>query len=465
MTDELRVPHSPISVVWEVTRRCNLACLHCYVRHGRFYTDELSTREALSLIRELDRVQVFHVTLTGGEPTLRRDFVKIVKELKDRNFQLSLITNGTVCERDKVRFIAKNFDFIKVSLDAPCRELHDKIRGKEGAFELTLNFIKMLNDFGANYTVACTLNRLNVEYVREFITFAIKVGIKCLSFGFVTPFNFSEEERSMLLSPSEVFHVRRLLWDLRKSHRDIIDISVNFCEMLERIPSLDNFIKTLKEKRKTFRYPCGAGITACAINSRGDVIPCIILDLEEFKWGNVKFSNLEDIWKSERAEEWRRNMINIPSKCKKCLYLPLCRTSCRASSLLFTGNIDGLHPYCPREFLDFLMKHEFKVKESTVYRKSRKVRWRDDYEYVSIAIKRKHKWERVYLNETASKIWHEIDGEKTVREIIDKLSKEYDASPEEIRADVLNFIRELERVGLVVPKPGFAHGECVRSGY
>lgn len=119
------------SVVWEFTLECNLNCMHCGSSAGSKRGDELSTIEAEKLCRDLKQTGCHGITLMGGEPLLRKDFWRIASLIGDLGMELTVITNGTVYDREtfaKLRSLRPRA--VAVSLDAAKSELHDQIRDR-----------------------------------------------------------------------------------------------------------------------------------------------------------------------------------------------------------------------------------------------------------------------------------------------------------------------------------------------
>ncbi|KKL81654.1 hypothetical protein LCGC14_1992600 [marine sediment metagenome] len=149
-------------VVWNVTQSCNLHCGHCYANsHDREYPDELTTDEGLRLIGELADFGVPTLLFSGGEPLRRGDLLELAEAAQRAGMRTVLSTNGTLIDQDAAkRIAAAGFSYVGVSFDG-IGALHDRIRGKRGAFEDALRGIRNAQRAGLRVGVRFTLHRLN----------------------------------------------------------------------------------------------------------------------------------------------------------------------------------------------------------------------------------------------------------------------------------------------------------------
>jgi heme d1 biosynthesis radical SAM protein NirJ len=156
-----RNPPGPV-VIWNLIRRCNLTCEHCYsVSTDIDFPGELSTAE---VYRVMDDLKAFHVPvliLSGGEPLLRGDIFDIARRSKAMGFYTALSTNGTLVNSANIGTIAAiGFDYVGISLDGR-RETHDRFRRREGAFDDSLKGVRLCRDAGAKIGIRFTLTQNN----------------------------------------------------------------------------------------------------------------------------------------------------------------------------------------------------------------------------------------------------------------------------------------------------------------
>lgn len=156
-----RNPPGPV-VIWNLIRRCNLACKHCYsISADTNFPGELTTSEVFTVMDDLRRFRVPVLILSGGEPLLRPDIFMISKQAKDLGFYVGLSTNGTILDEAKIDAVAGvGYDYVGISLDG-IRETHDKFRRMEGAFEASLRGVRLCLDRGIKVGIRFTLTQDN----------------------------------------------------------------------------------------------------------------------------------------------------------------------------------------------------------------------------------------------------------------------------------------------------------------
>jgi MoaA/NifB/PqqE/SkfB family radical SAM enzyme len=158
-----RKPPGPV-VIWNLIRRCNLTCKHCYsISADRDFPGELSTAEIYGVMDDLKRFGVPVLILSGGEPLLRPDIYDIAARAKETGFYVGLSSNGTLIDGSNIeRIAAVGFDYVGVSLDG-IRETHDKFRRMQGAFDKSLAGIRLCRTLGLKVGVRYTMTQDNAH--------------------------------------------------------------------------------------------------------------------------------------------------------------------------------------------------------------------------------------------------------------------------------------------------------------
>ena len=152
-----RIEYQLEYAVWEMTHGCNMRCQHCGSSCAQPYLDEMTTKECLHVCDELINMGVKFVTLTGGEPTTKKDWYVIAEKLSKAGIYTNIISNGWFVEDDLVEKIKQaGIAICAISIDG-VKETHDKIR-KEGSFEKDLLALKKLKYHGVQTMVATTIN-------------------------------------------------------------------------------------------------------------------------------------------------------------------------------------------------------------------------------------------------------------------------------------------------------------------
>lgn len=170
-------PPGPV-VIWNLVRRCNLSCRHCYsASSDKDFNGELTTEEALATLAALKAAHVPALILSGGEPLMRPDLLVVAAEAKRLGFHLSLSTNGTLIDAESAERIAEcRFDYVGISLDG-LPELHDRFRGMTGAHASALAGLRHCRDRGLNVGLRFTLTRDNAQQLAQMIAMTRDEGI------------------------------------------------------------------------------------------------------------------------------------------------------------------------------------------------------------------------------------------------------------------------------------------------
>jgi heme d1 biosynthesis radical SAM protein NirJ len=162
-TGPKRAPPGPV-VIWNLVRRCNLTCKHCYsISADKDFPGELSTVEIFKVMDDLKAFRVPVLILSGGEPLMRPDIFEIGRRAKAMGFYVGLSSNGTLIDDQNIAAIADiGFDYVGISLDG-LRETHDRFRRKDGAFAAALHGIRLSRDAGAKVGIRFTLTADNAH--------------------------------------------------------------------------------------------------------------------------------------------------------------------------------------------------------------------------------------------------------------------------------------------------------------
>jgi len=158
-----RKPPAPV-VIWNLIRRCNLACKHCYsISADHDFPGELTTAEVFRVMDDLKQFQVPVLILSGGEPLLRPDIFEISRRAKELGFYVGLSTNGTIINEANIAAIAAaDYDYVGISIDG-IRDTHDRFRRKVGAFDASLHALNLCQRHGIKTGLRFTLTQDNME--------------------------------------------------------------------------------------------------------------------------------------------------------------------------------------------------------------------------------------------------------------------------------------------------------------
>ncbi len=172
-----RNPPAPV-VIWNLIRRCNLTCRHCYsISADKDFAGELNTDEIFAVMDDLKRFRVPVLILSGGEPLLHKDIFAIARRAKALGFYVGLSSNGTLIDESRIEEIAAcNFDYVGVSLDG-IGETHDRFRRQSGAFDASLHGIRLCRDRGLKIGVRFTMTEGNADDLPRLLALVEEEGI------------------------------------------------------------------------------------------------------------------------------------------------------------------------------------------------------------------------------------------------------------------------------------------------
>jgi radical SAM protein with 4Fe4S-binding SPASM domain len=323
----------PLYVVFDITGKCNLKCIHCY---SSKQNNEVSTREVYHILRMLYESGAGLVDFGGGEPLLRGDIFDIISYSKKLGLYTSISTNGTLLNDDNIkRLKTLNIDHICISLDGVKSEIHDYVRNKKGTFEKTIKGIKNCVKEGLNTQISTVIMKSNLDELDDLYDLLKKLGVnEWYVYDFV-PAGRGNDLKKEVLSPVERRNMFMHLQDIAFSSKINIkpypySITVNSaCEK-------DTFFYTKYGKLTEFFKGCLTGRWMCHISNNGDIHPCHLLP---FKLGNLKQEKFSDIWfsKNNKVLNDLRDRTLLKGNCNRCEYRDVCG-GCRAQAYWRTGD-------------------------------------------------------------------------------------------------------------------------------
>jgi AdoMet-dependent heme synthase len=308
----------PLSAHLDLTYRCNERCEHCYLEHDD--KGEMTTAEIRQLLNQLAEAGVFFLTLSGGEPFLRRDCFEIIEYARELLFNVKLKTNAVMIrEKEAERLRALGVEQLQVSVYSHRPEVHDRITKLPGSLKRTLAAIRFLKAHGLKVTMANVLMRGNFEDGPGVQQLAKELGVHYAVDPTITP---------MMNGDRGVLRLRIPGADLRQVFQDS-ELVGNAAEFCAPPPAVDD--------RVMDDSPCGAGHTSCYISPYGDVYPCVQFPLP---CGNVRREKFLDIWRHSAAlAEVRSIHARDLPVCSSCAHVGTC-TRCPGLAYM-EGNMRG----------------------------------------------------------------------------------------------------------------------------
>jgi len=323
----------PLSGSIELTRRCNLSCVHCYNNlppdHREARRDELSCEEHCRMLDEIAAAGTLWVLFTGGEIFVRPDFRNIYDHAKHNGLLITLFTNGTLITPDLADFLAARPPFsIEISLYGRTRQTHERVTGIPGSYEKTLRGVRLLTQRGLPLSIksmALTLNKHELPDMQQFVE--TELGLEFKFDAMIHPrIDRSQDPLSVRLQPEEIaaldlqFPRRAAEWK-------------RFCEQFHG-PVHD-------PKRKETLFHCGAGVHAFAIDPFGGLSACLTWPGPTY---DLRKGSFQQGWDAFSASVLAQQSSRM-TKCSRCGIKSMCGM-CPAS-----GSLEGLDPETPVDFL------------------------------------------------------------------------------------------------------------------
>jgi len=293
------------SVFLEITRECNQRCLFCSNNSCQPLPGELSTREFIDLLNDLNDMGVHDLRLYGGEPFLRSDIFQILSKARSLGMELRIYSNGTILNKEILDYLKKvQIRKLILSVDSAVPERHDQIRNVAGSFEVVVENIKTLRQHGFKVEVILTICRINKLDIMETYRLLHSLGVNDVKANFVSKVGVAKKN-----------------WD---------KLSLSVKEMKACVADI-NRANSHYYSRETSRKLCQAGTGELFIAANGDVFPCALFLDPECCTGSVKQRKIKDIWeKPQGAFANIREVIENQDFCHKCKKKDICGGGCRA---------------------------------------------------------------------------------------------------------------------------------------
>lgn len=346
----------PETVILKVTEACNLRCKHCFYAEQPEYYDkceEFSTKEINELINFLvDDINILSITLTGGEVFVKKDFLEILKHIKEKNLLTTIQTNGTLVNKEKAQelgqLLNQKTDSIQISLEGSDRDSHEQIRGI-GTFDKTINAIKLLRNNNVRVQINTTLTTLSAPKMEQMFELCQELDVKQLSIGRYEVCN--KNQQYLKLSTEELVKYSSII--LRKA-QNFKDIKVkykpltifDFFKIPEGRAVLDNYINNNNVQIPENKCLTCHNHNKITISSEGNVFFCSMDESKEAILGNLREKDFYEIWENRFNIPYFQKRDMTTTKCKDCKYISLCGTGCMASAYKKYGDINCAPAEC-----------------------------------------------------------------------------------------------------------------------
>jgi AdoMet-dependent heme synthase len=333
-------------IAWEITRSCNLNCLHCRAAAERGpYKDELTTEECFQFINEVAAFSKPVLILTGGEPLLREDVFEIASYGTRQGLRVVMAINGTLFSAEKARAAKQaGIQRVSISLDGASAASHDQFRGVIGAFAGAMEGIRYLKEAGLAFQINTTVTKRNLGEIEDILQLAIEAGAAAHHIFLLVPTGRGRELAHEGVTPEE--YEQTLTWFAGQDGKAPIQLKATCAPQYYRIIHQQGKTKERKgegDGLHTFTRGCLGGISFCFVSHRGDIQPCGYLEVIT---GNIKERPFQEIWEKAEVFQRLRDVNNLTGRCGRCAYRLMCG-GCRARAYASKGDYLAEEPLCP----------------------------------------------------------------------------------------------------------------------
>ena len=390
----------PRLIFWEVTKGCNLRCIHCRATATELSSpNDLSTRIALNIIDQIAEYAKPILVLSGGEPLYRSDIFQLARHASDKGIRVALATNGTLVTKEVARMIVDaGVRRVSISLDGADASTHDAFRGIPGAFDAALYGLKNLKALGMSVQINMTIARHNAQQLPQVLDLARNIGADALHTFLLVPVGCGVDIASeQMVAPEE--YEKMLNWFYDRSLEGGIELKAtcapHYFRVVRQRRVADRKVAqaaTMAEQRATevpvnaigpsdmmmpgstgieikpalrgnanqsshqnLGHPgghpsdlnattkgCLAGTGVCFISHEGEVFPCGYLPAIA---GDLRRQSFADIWEGSAVFNELRDTNNLKGKCGCCEFRNICM-GCRARAFAATGDYMSEEPFC-----------------------------------------------------------------------------------------------------------------------
>jgi 12,18-didecarboxysiroheme deacetylase len=343
-------------VVWNVTRRCNLKCVHCYAHAKNVpFNDELTFEQGKKLIDNLADFGVPVLLFSGGEPLARKDLPDLAEYAVQKGMRAVISTNGTLISPELARTLKNiGLSYVGISLDG-MQKINDRFRGVKGAFQSALEGIENCQAAGIKVGLRFTINRLNVSEIPHIFDLLEKMDIPRVCF-----YHLVYAGRGSTLVKEDLSH---------EETRRAVDLIIDHTRQLhakgkpKEVLTVDNhadgpylYLRLLQEDPKRAQEVLEL-LKMNEGNNSGRGIGCVSWDGEvyadqfwrHYSFGNVKNRPFSDIWTDTTEplmQKLKEKKKHVQGRCASCCWLDICAGNFRVRAEAVTGDVWAPDPAC-----------------------------------------------------------------------------------------------------------------------
>ncbi|WP_457672965.1 heme d1 biosynthesis radical SAM protein NirJ [Thiolapillus sp.] len=350
-----RNPPGPV-VIWNLIRRCNLTCKHCYsISADTDFPNELSTEQVFRVMDDLKAFGVPVLILSGGEPLLRPDIFDIAHRAKAMGFYTALSTNGTLIDDANIGKIAEvGFDYLGISIDG-IQETHDKFRRKEGAFDASMAALRRCHDLGIKVGLRFTMTQDNAAELPQLLQLMDDEGIDKFYFSHLNYAGRGNKNRK------DDTHFKTTRWamdllferamaDVKAGRNTEFVTGNNDADGVYLLHWVERNYPDQAEHIRAKLVQWGgnsSGVNISNIDNQGRVHPDTMW--WHYDLGNVKERPFSEIWQDTSdpiMAGLKQRPRPVKGRCGRCAHLDICNGNTRVRALQLTEDPWAEDPAC-----------------------------------------------------------------------------------------------------------------------
>ena len=382
--------YKPRLVFWEVTKGCNLRCIHCRATASELSSPyDLPTTKALNLIKQVSQSFLPILVLSGGEPLFRHDIFDLASYATSLGIRVALATNGTLVTKQIAgKILESGVRRVSISLDGADASTHDAFRGISGAFHAALSGFRNLRELGMSLQINMTIARHNAHQLPAVLELAKEIGADALHTFLLVPVGCGVDIAAEQMVPAEEYE-KILNWFYERSLEGGIELKATCAPHYFRVvrqrraaerraassvsrevgapdssatgdaigptemtmPGSTGIALHAHSAQAGPTHPqgmnamtkgCLAGTGVCFISHQGEVYPCGYLPVLA---GDLNKQSFAEIWEHAPVFQQLRNTDNLKGKCGYCEFRNLCM-GCRARAFAASGDYLDEEPFC-----------------------------------------------------------------------------------------------------------------------
>ncbi len=340
----------PKWIAWEVTRRCNLKCVHCRSSSEAEVEGhpDFSLEDGKRVIDDIASYASPVLVLSGGEPLVRKDVFELAQYGTDKGLRMCMATNGALVDEDVCKKMKETgIKMVSMSLDGSTAEVHDDFRNQAGAFEGVMRAAELFKKHEIPFLFNSSFTKRNQEEIPRVYDLAKKLGATAWYMFMIVPTGRGDDLMQELISKEDYEEILDWHYEMEKLEDDIL-VRPTCAPHYYRVRLQKAKEDKEKVKHRTLKFSTGgskgclAGQLICLIDVDGNVLPCSYFPESA---GNVFREKFKDIWENSALFKDMRDFKSYKGRCGSCEFVNVCG-GCRARAYAITGDYMEEEPFC-----------------------------------------------------------------------------------------------------------------------